>query len=93
LLITDSRFVKIERKVDAQQKELPMHRAVMDSIGKPIVFNICMLGVVVVLTDLVKPESIMRVLEARIPSGFLEMNRQALHLGIDLGRAAKAKKK
>ena len=92
LLITDPRFVKIERKVDAQQKQLPMHRAVMDNIGKPIVFNVCMLGVVVVLTDLVKPESIMKVLEARIPSGFLEMNRQALDLGIDLGRGAKSTK-
>jgi 2-oxoglutarate ferredoxin oxidoreductase subunit gamma len=93
LLVTDPRFVKTERKVDAQQKELPMYRAVMDSIGKPIVFNICMLGTVITLADLLKPDSIMRVLEARIPSGFLEMNRQALHLGIDLGQAAKAKKK
>ena len=92
LLITDPRFVKIERKVDAQQKQLPMHRAVMDNIGKPIVFNVCMLGVVVVLTDLVKPESIMKVLAARIPSGFLEMNRQALDLGIDLGREGKSTK-
>ncbi len=93
LLVTDTRFVKIERKVDAQQKELPMYRLVMDRIGKPIVFNICMLGAVLALTDLVKADSLMRVLEARIPSGFLEMNRQALDLGIELGEAAKAKKK
>jgi 2-oxoglutarate ferredoxin oxidoreductase subunit gamma len=85
LLITDSRFVKIQRKVDAQQKELPMYRNIMESIGKPIVFNICMLGAVIGLTDIVKPESIMNVLKTRIPSGFLEMNQQALNLGMALG--------
>jgi 2-oxoglutarate ferredoxin oxidoreductase subunit gamma len=46
LLVTDSRYVKTERKVDAQQRELPMYQNVMDKIGKPIVFNICMLGAV-----------------------------------------------
>ena len=44
LLITDTRYVKTQKKVDAQQKELPMFQNVMDKIGKPIVFNICMLG-------------------------------------------------
>ncbi len=84
LLITDSRFVKTERKVDAQQKEMPMFKNVMDKIGKPIVFNICMLGAVIHLTELVRPESILKVLEKRIPSGFLGMNREALELGISL---------
>ena len=87
LLITDNRFVKIQRKVDAQQKELPMYRYVMENIGKPIVFNICMLGVVVGLTQLVKSESIMEVLKERIPSSFLSMNRQALELGMKLAAA------
>ncbi|UCF89813.1 MAG: 2-oxoacid:acceptor oxidoreductase family protein [Desulfobacterales bacterium] len=84
LLITDTRYVKTEKKVDAQQKELPLYHTVMDQLGKPIVFNICMLGAVVRLTDVVQPDSIMRVLENRIPSGFLELNRQALNLGIKL---------
>ena len=85
LLLTDSRFVKQERKVDAWQVELPMYKAVMDDIGKPIVFNICMLGAVVALTDVVKPASIMSVLKERIPSGFIDMNRKALDLGLDMG--------
>ena len=89
LLITDTRFVKTEKKVDAQQKELSMFVAVMEKIGKPIVFNICMLGAVIRLTDLVEPESIMKVLESRIPSGFLEMNRKALELGMKLTETIK----
>jgi len=81
-LITDTRFVKTERKVDARQIELGMYQAVMEKIGKPIVFNICMLGAVIAITGLVKPESIIRVLETRIPPSFLEMNRKALDIGI-----------
>jgi len=89
LLITDNRYVKIQKQVDALQKELSMYRTVMEKIGKPIVFNICMLGAVISLTDLVKAESIMKVLTNRIPSSFLEMNQKALDLGIKLGSELK----
>jgi 2-oxoglutarate ferredoxin oxidoreductase subunit gamma len=84
LLITDQRYVKTERKVDARQIELPIYETVMDQIGKPIVFNICMLGTVIGLTDLVRPESIIEVLKTRVPGAFVEMNQKALQLGIDL---------
>jgi 2-oxoglutarate ferredoxin oxidoreductase subunit gamma len=84
LLLSDTRFVQSEKKVDARQIELPMYQAVMDSIGKPIVFNICMLGALIKITGLVKPESIMTILERRIPAGFVDMNRQALELGVEL---------
>ncbi len=84
LLITDTRFVETSRKADAVQIELPIYQTVMDKIGKPIVFNICMLGVVIKLTQLVKPESIMKTLVGRIPGSFLEMNRSALELGMGL---------
>lgn len=89
LMITDTRYVQPQLKVDAVQRQLPMYETVMDKIGKPIVFNICMLGAVVGLTQLVRPESIMKVLEQRIPSGFIEMNRQALELGLEMGQGVK----
>jgi 2-oxoglutarate ferredoxin oxidoreductase subunit gamma len=84
LLLTDSRFVKTQRKVDAQQKEIAMYQTVMEKIGKPIVFNILMLGALIGLREVVKPDSIMKVLENRIPAEFLEMNRKALELGLAL---------
>lgn len=87
LLVTDSRYVTTERKVDARQRELPLYDTVMEKIGRPIVLNICMLGAVVSLTGVVKPASIMSVLESRIPSQFVEMNREALQLGMDLVQA------
>ena len=85
LLITDPRYVEVKRKVDAAQRELPMYETVMEQIGKPIVFNICMLGAVVRITGLVQPESVMQVLQTRLPSSFLDMNRKALDLGLELG--------
>ena len=85
LLITDARYVKIQKKVDAQQRELHMYSSVMEKIGKPIVFNICMLGAVIGITRLVTPEAVMKVLETRIPPDFLDMNRRALDLGLELG--------
>jgi 2-oxoglutarate ferredoxin oxidoreductase subunit gamma len=88
LLITDPRYVQLERKVDARQRQLDMFRTVMDRIGKPIVFNICMLGAVITLTGLIKPESVMKMLERRLPAAFIDMNRQALEIGIELAEAA-----
>jgi len=86
LLITDTRYVKTYMKVDAQQRELPMYHTVMEKIGKPIVFNICMLGALIGLTDFVKSESIKKVLKTRIPQDFLEINKKALDLGINIGK-------
>ncbi len=84
LLLTDSHYVKQERKVDARRVELGMYRAVMDKIGKPIAFNICMLGAMTRLTGLVRAESIMEVLETKIPVDFLEINKRALEIGLQL---------
>lgn len=83
-LLTDPRFVKTISRVDARQVQIPMYQTVMERIGKPIVFNICMLGVVIGLTQAVAPESVLKVLEKRIPAGFLEMNRNSLELGMEL---------
>ena len=88
LLLTDPRYVRIEHTVDAVQLALPMYETVMEKIGKPIVFNICMLGAVAALTGIVRRESLMKILDDRIPGGFLDMNRRALELGFELGSAA-----
>lgn len=84
LLLIDSHFVNLERKVDARQVALGMYKAVMDKIGKPIVFNICMLGALIRLTDLMKAESILKVLETKIPAEFLDINREAFDIGLKL---------
>ncbi|MGD8386549.1 MAG: 2-oxoacid:acceptor oxidoreductase family protein [Desulfobacteraceae bacterium] len=84
LLLTDNHFVVQERKVDARQVEVGLYKAVMTEIGRPIVLNICMLGALLGLSDVVRSESVMGVLKDRVPPDFLELNRQALDLGLQL---------
>ncbi len=87
LLLMDSKYVTIEKKVDAKHIALPMYETVMEKIKKPIVFNICMLGALIGISQLVKPESILKVLETTIPKDFMDMNKKALDLGMQMGEA------
>ena len=83
-IVIDSRFVNPRRAADATQKSYPMFEAVMENFKNPIVHNICMLGVTIELTKIVKPESLMKVFEERMPPRFVDMNKKALELGIQL---------
>jgi 2-oxoglutarate ferredoxin oxidoreductase subunit gamma len=85
ILLADSHYVKTEKKVEARQLNLPMYETVIREIGNPIVFNILMLGTLIGITKLLRPESIMKVLEKQMPPGFLDMNRKALDTGLNLG--------
>ena len=89
LLLVDSKYVTIEKKVDAKHIALPMYDTVMKEIGKPIVFNICMLGALIGVSGLIKPESILKVLETTIPDGFMELNKKALDIGMTMGKKEK----
>ncbi|MCF8126383.1 MAG: 2-oxoacid:acceptor oxidoreductase family protein, partial [Desulfotignum sp.] len=71
LLLVDNKYVSIEKKVDAKHISLPMYDTVMGKIGKPIVFNICMLGALIGITRLVQAQSILKVLETSIPKDFM----------------------
>jgi len=84
-LLTDSRFVKQAKKVDAKQLELPMYEQVLEHIGKPIVFNICVLGALIGLTGFVKPTSMLAAIKDRVPKDFVNMNVSAFELGLEMG--------
>lgn len=84
LLLTDSHFVQQDPRVDARQVELPMYEAVIREIGNPIVFNICMLGALIGLSDLVRPESVVRILENRVSPDLLKANQTALQTGLNM---------
>jgi len=90
LLLIDSRFVKEERKVDARQRAFGMYKAVMETIKNPIVYNICVLGTLIGLTDLIRPESIIKVLETKIPAELLKINLKAFDLGLNLSKTHRA---
>ncbi|MCK5837448.1 MAG: 2-oxoacid:acceptor oxidoreductase family protein, partial [Desulfobacula sp.] len=52
-------------------------------------FNICMLGTLIGISELIRPESIVKVLERTIPEEFMEMNKKALALGLEMGEKAR----
>ncbi len=85
-LLTDKRFVQTTRKVDAKQIELPMYDTVMEKIGKPVVFNICVLGALIGITEVLQPQSVMAAVADRVPKDFLTMNNRAFDLGLGMGR-------
>jgi len=88
-LISDSRFVETTRKVDARQIELPIYQTVMDKIGKPIVFNICVLGALLGIAPLVREESLLTVIRDRVPKDFIAMNNEAFQLGLTIAQEYK----
>ena len=85
LLITDTRYVKIARKVDARQVELNLYQEVLDTIGTPVVFNISVLGALIGMYPAVHKESVLKVLAGRFPPSFMDSNSRALDLGFALG--------
>jgi 2-oxoglutarate ferredoxin oxidoreductase subunit gamma len=85
ILLSDSRYVKTTRKVDAKQIELPMYDSVMEHIGKPVVFNICVLGALVSITEVIKPKSVLASIAASVPKDFVQLNTEAFELGMELG--------
>ncbi len=83
-IVTDSRHVRIFKKVDARQIELPLYETAREKAGHPMTMNICMLGAVVALTGVVSQAAITRTIAARIPGEFLEVNQKAFELGVTL---------
>ena len=90
LLITDSKFVKVARKVDAHQVELNLYQTVLERIGTPVVFNISVLGALIGMRPMVRKESVLQVLAERFPPSFAEGNSRALELGFELGSGYEA---
>jgi len=84
LFISDPRFVKLDKRVDAHHKSLPMYETLMERIGKPQAFNVCVLGALIRFTKLVNMSSLEKVLESRFAPAFHETNRTALRLGAEL---------
>jgi 2-oxoglutarate ferredoxin oxidoreductase subunit gamma len=85
-LLTDDRFVKTTKKVDALQIELPMYETTMAELGKPIVFNICVLGALIGLTGIVRPESLLQIITRRVPKDFVDLNHKAFTIGLNLSK-------
>jgi 2-oxoglutarate ferredoxin oxidoreductase subunit gamma len=85
VLLIDSLYVTNIKNTEARQVILPLFEATKKEIGNPVVFNIAVLGAVLALTKIVRPESVIKALESKIAPQYLQMNTKALELGMDIG--------
>lgn len=86
LCLYDSDLVQPDLRVDAVRMGLPMYQAVMDTLGRPVAFNICVLGALATLTGVVQIKALEQVLESRFAPAHHANNKKALHLGADMAR-------
>lgn len=86
LCLYDSDLVQPDLRVDAMRKGLPMYQAVMDTLGRPVAFNICVLGALATLTGVVRLRALEQVLESRFAAAHHQNNKKALHLGADMAK-------
>jgi 2-oxoglutarate ferredoxin oxidoreductase subunit gamma len=84
LCLYDSELVQCATNVDARRKGLPMYQAVVDTLGEPQSFNICVLGALAVLTGAVSLESLEKTLRDRFSGSRYQKNCEALRLGADM---------
>lgn len=84
LIITDSRHVNVFKKVDARQVGLPLYETASEKVGMPVTMNICMLGAVVGLTEVVSRDAVLKTIADRVPPDFLDANHKAFGLGLEL---------
>ncbi|PIE62584.1 MAG: 2-oxoglutarate ferredoxin oxidoreductase subunit gamma [Desulfobacter postgatei] len=87
LMIVDPRYVT-PGNINAKIVPLPMYDTVVKEIGKPIVYSVCVLGGLIGMTGICKPESAINVIKDAMPPAFFDMNKKALELGIALGKDA-----
>ncbi len=87
ILLTDSHFVRFQQRADARQRSFPLYQTVMENLGKPIFLNICMLGALQGLTEVVRLKSLERAVQSKGQEADLgEINQRALRLGLDLAK-------
>ncbi len=67
---------------------VPITRIATVDLGRTIVANIVALGALVALTGVVPVDALEAAVRARVPRGTEDLNRDALHLGLEAGRQA-----
>ncbi|HBM16875.1 MAG TPA: 2-oxoacid:ferredoxin oxidoreductase subunit gamma [Lentisphaeria bacterium] len=84
LIITDPRHVVPNVNSDSIIKELPLYDTVMEKLGNQIVLNVCMLGAVIKILPVLKPESVLKAVIDRVNPKFKDLNTKAFQLGYDM---------
>jgi 2-oxoglutarate ferredoxin oxidoreductase subunit gamma len=90
LLLTDSGLVHQRPTVDARQRSFPFHETVSEKLGSVQSANICMLGALVEITDIVRFGSLQEAVRRRFSGAAVDANLQALEVGRALAGESRA---
>lgn len=86
ILVVDSTFVNQVPLPRAYR--IPFTKIAREKFKKEMVANIIALGAIARLTGIVSPRAIERAVEARVPRGTEQLNRDALKAGMNAARKA-----
>lgn len=83
IIFADSFYVKTDRKDVVM---VPFSETAREEIGREVVTNIVMLGVLSSTVEIAKLDSLKKAVEGRLRKAFIEMNMRALDVGSKLGK-------
>lgn len=86
-VLYDDFFVKSPGDAPCSKIAVPATGLAVDELGSQIAANFVMLGALVGLSKIVEPESVSGAIERIVGRRFVELNRRAFALGLELGRA------
>lgn len=89
ILIVDDFLVNQEISADAITYSLPIYETLRNELNTTLGLNICTLGALVGLTNIVSPDSIKNTLTDSFPETYLDLNFKAFEIGMKLTEGKK----
>jgi len=86
VIFVDTQMIKPDPSIAIKHIPIPATEKALKDLGNRMVANMVLLGAVVKAVGLVREEFLIRALTHRVPSSFLELNKKALALGLELGK-------
>ncbi len=88
-MIVDDFLVNQEISADAITYSLPIYETLRNELNTTLGLNICTLGALVGLTNIVSPDSIKNTLTDSFPETYLDLNFKAFEIGMKLTEGKK----
>ncbi len=86
IIFFDAQLIKPDPSISIKHIPIPATEKALKDLGNRMVANMVLLGAMVKARGLIGEESLLRALSNRVPSSFLELNKKALALGLELGK-------
>ena len=85
-IFIDAQLIKPDPSIPIKHIPIPATETALKDLGNRMVANMVLLGAMAKARGLIGEESLLRALSNRVPPSFLELNKKALALGLELGK-------